>query len=184
VRARPDQAELPLQESRPAAGIDDPPRGDLMRALRAGERHPVHRRLVEHDRLHAVPVQHRGAHLGVGAKDEVFEPPAIELERRHRRKPRRAELDTRSQIAVVAVREEVAQAELLELLRGEVRLEPEPLLKIVRADLDARFADLERGLGDRMLPLLDDQDAEVGRFLPQLPRQASPARPPPRMTTS
>src|SRR6476619_7577690 len=54
-----------------------------------------------------------------------------------------------------------------------MRLEPEPLLKIVRADLDARFADLERRLGNRMRPLLDDEDAQLRRLLPQLARQAA-----------
>ena len=53
-----------------------------------------------------------------------------------------------------------------------MRLELQPLLKIVRADLDARLADLERGLGHRMLPLLGNQHAQRRRFHPQLPGEA------------
>src|SRR6185503_5764418 len=86
---------------------------------------------------------------------------------------RRAELDPPGKIAVVAVGEEVAEAELFELLRGEVRLEPEPLLEVVRPDLHARLADLEGGLGDRVRPLFDDQGAQLRRLLPQLARETS-----------
>ena len=54
-----------------------------------------------------------------------------------------------------------------------MRLEPQPLLKVVRADLDARLADLERRLGHGMRPLLDDEHAQVRRFEMQLPRETA-----------
>ena len=77
---------------------------------------------------------------------------------------------------VVAVREEVAQAELLELLRAQVRLEPEHAAEVVRADLDARLADLEGRLAHRMLALLEHQHADVRRLDLQLPRQRQARR--------
>jgi hypothetical protein len=70
------------------------------------------------------------------------------------------------------MRKEVAQTELLELRRTQVRLELQPLLKIMRPDLDARLADFERRLGNWMLPLLGNQDAQRRRFHPQLPGEA------------
>jgi len=46
----------------------------------------------------------------------------------------------------------------------------------MRADLDARFADLERRLRHRMRPFLDDEHAQVRRILEQLPRQTAPGQ--------
>ena len=69
--------------------------------------------------------------------------------------------------------EEIAQPELFQLLGAKVRLETQSLLEIVGADFDARFADLERRFGDRMRPLLDDQDPQRRRFLTELPRETS-----------
>jgi hypothetical protein len=43
----------------------------------------------------------------------------------------------------------------------------------MRADLNARFTDFERGFRDRMRPFLDDEDAKARRLLMQLPRQTS-----------
>jgi len=42
----------------------------------------------------------------------------------------------------------------------------------MRPDLDARLADLECRLGNRMLPLLGNEDAQRRRFQPQLPGEA------------
>ena len=88
-----------------------------------------------------------------------------------------AELDPRRDVGIAVVREEVAKPQFLELRAAQVRLEPEDLLKVVGADLDARFADLEGGLAHRMLALLDHQHAQRRRFQMQLPgeRAASQA---------
>jgi hypothetical protein len=107
----------------------------------------------------------------------VLQPSAIELKRRHRRKARRAELDAIGDVAVAVVREEVAKAELLELIGAKMRFEAEALLEIVGADLDARLADLERRLRDRMCVLLDDQHAQARRLLVQLAREAAAGQP-------
>src|SRR5207253_8366549 len=106
-------------------------------------------------------------------QQKILEATAVELKRRHRRKPGRSELDPRRQLAVVAVRKKVAEPEFLELRGAQMRLEPQSLLKIVRADLDARFADLERRLGHRMRPSFGDEHAQLRRLHPQLARKAS-----------
>src|SRR5438876_7371170 len=93
---------------------------------------------VERDRPDAAVVQHLRPKLGVGLQQEILQPPAIELKRGNQRKVRRPELDALGDITVVAVRKEIAEPELLELRRAQVRLELQPLLKIMRADLDAR----------------------------------------------
>ena len=140
--------------------------------------------LAERDRAHAAAVEHRRARVRVRCSRKFSNRPRSSWNDGTGGNSRRAELDAPREVAVVAVREEVAKAELLELRAAQVRLEVEPLLKVVRADLDARFADLERGFAHRMLPLLGDEHANRGRLQMQLPRQAPPARPPPRMTTS
>src|SRR6266851_9086909 len=104
---------------------------------------------LERDGSDAAVVQHVGAELPVGAQQEVLEPPAIELKRRHGWEYRRPELDPLREILIVAVWKEVAEPELFELRRAQVRLELQPPLKVMRADLDARLADFERGLGHR-----------------------------------
>ena len=101
-------------------------------------------------------------------QQEVLEAPAIELERGHRREVRRPELDAARDVAVVLVREEVAESELLELPVPQVRLEAEHDLEVVRADLDARLANLERRFRDRVLAFLGDQHADVRRLALQL----------------
>ena len=58
-----------------------------------------------------------------------------------------------------------------------MRFETQPLLKIVRADLDARLADFERRFGNGMLPFLRDQHAQVRRLLMQLSREAAAGQP-------
>jgi hypothetical protein len=59
-------------------------------------------------------------------------------------------------------------------MRGaQVRLETQTRFEIVRANLHTRLADLEGGLGHRVLPFFYHQDAQGRRFLMQLPRQAS-----------
>src|SRR5206468_4221727 len=118
-------------------------------------------------------VEHGRAQVRVRLEQKVLEPPAIDLERGDRREIRRADLDPLGEIPIVAVREEVPQAELLEVLGPEMQLEAQPLLKIVGADLDARLAHLERGLRNRMRPLLDDEHPQRRRFLTQLPRETS-----------
>src|SRR5438067_1233216 len=173
VRARTNQAELALEEADAPARVDDPARGDVARAARALERHAMRAFAVEGDRFHAALVDDVGAELGVGLQQKILEASAVELKRRHRRKPRRTELDARRQLAVVAVRKKVAEPELLQLRGAQMRLEPQSLFKIMRADLDARFADLERRLGHRMRPSLGDEHAQRRRFHAQLTREAS-----------
>ena len=128
---------------------------------------------VELDRFDAPVVEDRRTELGVGAEQHVFEPPAIELERRHRREIRRPELDALGDVAVVVVGEEIAEPELFQLRGAKVRLEGQSLLKIMRADFDAGFADLERRFGNWMPPLLDDQYPQRRRFLTELARETS-----------
>ena len=113
----------------------------------------------------------------IAAQEHVLQASPIELERRHGRKGRRAELDPRRDVGIAVVGKEIAQPELLELSAAQVRLEAENLLKVVGADLDARLADLEGGLAHRMLPLLDHHHAERRRLQIQLPgeRRASQA---------
>src|SRR6185503_13500778 len=75
------------------------------------------------------------------------------------------------QVAIVALRKEVAQPELLQLARAQVRFELEHDLKVVGANLDRRLTDLECRFADRMLALLDDQHPQMGRVKMQLTRQ-------------
>jgi len=101
----------------------------------------------------------------------VFEAAAIELVRGDGRKDRRPQLESPGQVAVVRARKEIPEAELGKLRAAQVRLELKALAEIVRADLDARLADLEGGFRHRMRPLLDDQHAQVRRLQMQLPRK-------------
>jgi hypothetical protein len=59
------------------------------------------------------------------------------------------------------------------LLGSQVRVEAQSFLKVVSANLDARFSDLERGFGHRMRPSFHDNHAQVRRFLMQLAREAA-----------
>ena len=54
----------------------------------------------------------------------------------------------------------------------------------MRADFDARLADLERRLGHRMRALLDDEHARSGASRCSCRARHRPARPPPAITTS
>jgi hypothetical protein len=177
VSARADQPELSFEQPRPATGVDHPARRDLVGPAGSGQRHAMRTARAEHNRSDAAAIEHRDADLGVGAEQHVLQPPAIELKRRHRREIRRTELDAVRDVPVPVAGEEVAQPELFELLGAKVRLETQSLLEIVCADLDARFTDLERRLGNGMRPLLDDQDPQRRRFLAQLPRETSAGEP-------
>ena len=121
--------------------------------------------------LHRAVVEHLDAGLPQLGEQQILEPAAIELERRYRRKRRRPQLDAPGKIAIVALREKVAQPELLQLARAQMRFELQHDLQVVRADLDRRLTDLERRFADRMLALLDDQHPHVRRFEVQLARQ-------------
>ena len=82
------------------------------------------------------------------------------------------------QVAVLAVVEEVADAELRQLAIGHVRVQPEHLAEVVGADLDARFADLVRRFRRRVGALLEHQHPEAGPFLTELPREREAGQPP------
>ena len=174
MRAGADEPELPLQQAGAPARVDDPSRSDLAHAaVLVRDRDVVIAAAVERDRLHAASVDNGDAERRVLAQQEVLEASAIELEGRDRRKRRGPELDARRHIAIVAAREEVAQPELLELRGPKMRLEAEPLLEIMRADLDARLADLERRLAHGVAPLLDDEHAKSRRLEAKLAREAA-----------
>jgi hypothetical protein len=170
MSARARESELALQQAGAAAGIDQPACGDLAGSGKAGKPNPMNVR-AERDPLDATAVQHVDTRCPLGREEMVFEAPAIQLERRNRRKDRGPKLEATRDVAIVAFREEVAKSQLFELMAAQVRLEPQPFLKVVRADLDARFAHLERRLAHRVLSLFDNQHAERRCFETQLPRQ-------------
>src|SRR5439155_7730458 len=113
VRARADEAELPFQKTDTAAGVDHPARGDGARPARAGQRNAMRAVRLERDRSDTAIVQDLRAALGVGAQEEILQPPAIELERRDRRKHGRPELHALRDVPIVAVWKEVPEPELL-----------------------------------------------------------------------
>ena len=76
--------------------------------------------------------------------EEVLEHAAVDLPRRRRHEAARAELGHVLQFAL-AFREEEAEAELAQVPRVEMRAQPERVGEVVRADLDARLADLVGG---------------------------------------
>ena len=123
VSARPRQTELPLQQSRSTAGIDDPMRRHLARAAGRGQRDPVRPGWLEIDALHPAAVDDFDAGRSFLREEVILEAAAIELEGRHRREHRRPELEPVRNVAVVAVREKIPKPELFELPAAQVRLE-------------------------------------------------------------
>ncbi len=67
--------------------------------------------------------------------------------------------------------EEKPEAEFLQLVLVEMRLEPEHGFEIVRADLDRGLAHFVRRLAHRMAHPLEHHDVEQGEALAQLNRQ-------------
>ena len=175
---RPRQAELALQQACAAAGVDDPSCRDGARRVAGRQRHFVIR-LAKLDRAHGALVEHLGSRRSGELQQHVLESAAVELEGRHGRVLGRAQLDAPLEIAIVRMRKKISQAELLELRAAQVRFEIQHLLKIMRADLDRRFTNLECGLPDRMLALFGHEHANRWRFQVQLPREAEPGEPPP-----
>ena len=165
------QSELAADQSGAAARVGDEARLHGADAAGALDVDDVVLRpaLVQSDAPDLAAVQHLDAGGDEIVEQRVLEPPAIELERRHDRELRRAELDPPGDVAIAGVREEVAQPELLELPGAQVRLEAEDRLEVVGANLDARLADLVCRLPDRVRRLLGDQHAEMRRLEMKLP---------------
>ena len=116
--------------------------------------------------------------------EEVLEAAAIELPRRRRQQLADAEFGAAVDV-VAAFGEEEAETELADLLGLQMLAEAEHVGEVVRADLDRRFADLERGFAHRMRAALEHRDVDArDRAASAGSRGVSPARPPPRMTTS
>ena len=113
----------------------------------------------------------------------VLEQAAVDLIGGHRRQGGRAPLHPLRDVAVVARREEEAQARLGQFVGLEVVLHPDHLGEVVGAQLDRRLPDLERRQRRRALALLSDEDRGTGLPLSWIPR-VSPASPPPRIATS
>ena len=63
------------------------------------------------------------------------------------------------------------------MLRAEHRLQLEDAPEVMRADLDARLANLEGGLAHGMQALLEHQHTQVRRLHVQLTRQGQPGEP-------
>ena len=72
------------------------------------------------------------------------------------------------------MRKKISQAEFFELRAAKVGFEIQHFLKIMRANLDRRFTDLECGFPDRMLSLFGNEHANRWRLQMQLPREAEP----------
>ena len=168
---RSSQPEPAANQTGAAAGVHQPSRPHLSLLPVTGFDADRVVQRIERELLHRAVVEHIDAGRPQLGEQQVLEPAAIELERRHRRKHRRSQLDAPGQIAIVALREEVPQAELLQLACAQVRFELQHDLQIVRADLDRGLTDFERGFADRVLALLDDQHPHVRCFEVQLARQ-------------
>ena len=124
VRARARQSQLPPDDAGAAARIGDPPGSHRSSCARRLEL-DLMECLAERDAADGARIVHLDALLAQRRQQIVLEAPAIELERGHGRVFRRPELDAARDVAVALVREEVAEAELLELLAPQVRLEAE-----------------------------------------------------------
>ena len=165
------QPELAANQACAAAGVGEPSRPHLPLLPVAGFDADRVVQGIQSDVFHRAVVEHLDAALAQLGEQQVLEPAAIELERRHRRKHRRSQLHAPGDIAIVPLREEVPQPELLQLAGAQVRLELEPDLQVVRADLDRGLTDFERRFANRVLALFDDQHADVRCFEVQLTRQ-------------
>ena len=94
------------------------------------------RGVAQIDLTHRTTVEDRRARLAGQRQQRVLETSAIQLERGHRREDAGAELDARGDIAVVLVREEVAQTQFRKVIALEQRFEIDDGLEVVRADFD------------------------------------------------
>ena len=176
VRHRSRQPELTPNQAAPAAGIDQPPGLHGAGAAWTREFDGV-RAPLQLDALHRAVVDDLHAGIAYGRQQPVLETATVELKRRHGRKRRRSKLGPTADVVVRSLRKEVPETKLLEMLRTEHRLQLEDAPEVVRADLDARFTDLECGLAHRMEAFLQYQHAHVRRLHVQLPRQSQPGEP-------
>ena len=166
-----DQAEAALDQTGAAACVDHPPGAEGGHAVFSGDCDLVHASGIELEVLHTAAVAHRDAIFGVHLQEVVFEAAAIELKRGNRREPQGADFDAPGDVAVVAVGKEVAEAEFFEVPAAEMRGEIQARVKVMRANLDARFAHLECRLGNRMAAFLGYEDSQRWRLHPQLARK-------------
>ncbi len=173
---RPGQAELTADQAAPAARVHEPARLHRSGAAGAGIFDHV-RAALDLDPFHRAVVDDLDAEVAQRRQQPILEAAAIQLKRRHDGKERRPELGAPADVIVRSLREEVPQPELLEVLRAQDRFEPEHAPEIVRANLDARFADLESGLAHRMESFLQHQHAHVWRFEMKLTRESQSGEP-------
>ena len=170
------ESELALDDLRPAACVDHPSGRDGLGGVEAVERHhvPVLRELHS---LHDAAVEEVRAGVAGAPRQLVLEATAVELVGGHRRQSHRAPLDPPRDVAVVARREEEAEARLLELVGVHVVLHADDVREVVRAQLDGRLPDLERRLRGGTLSLLGDEDRRLRARLLQLERERQPREP-------
>src|SRR5690606_37751830 len=134
---------------------------DLVRLVAFGELHAAHRRAVEE----FDPQRSRAF------AEEVLEPAPVQLPGRRRQQPADAQLGAAVEL-FAALAEEETEAELADLRRVQVLAQAEHVGEIVRADLDRRLADLERGLAHRVPDPLQYHHPDGRVALPQLQCQA------------
>ena len=115
VVGRSCQTKLAANRACAAGGVHDPSRTHLSRPPVTGFDPDRVVQRVQSEVSYRAVVQHFDAGLPQLGEQVVLEPAAVELERGYRRKRRGAQLDAPSQIAIVALREEVPQPELLQL---------------------------------------------------------------------
>ncbi len=173
VRRLAFEAELPAEE-RGAAGRPDEPARRQRPLLAVAEERDAMPLVAELDVLDDAAVAEVGAGGEHTRRELVLEATAVELVRRQLRPERRPVLGALRDVAVVARRQEEAHAHLRQLIPLDVILQPEHAPEVVRADLERRLADLERGLGRRPLPLLGHEHRRLGSRSLQLQGDGQP----------
>ncbi len=168
VRVRLGQAELALEQAGAPAGVDDPARADLARFTVGVEAHTMRRIALPHvDAAHHRAVEQRRARVAHDLREVVLEAPAIDLPARRGKQHAHAELGAAVEL-LVAVAEEEAEAELADVLGLQVLAQAQHVGEVARADLDRRFAHLERAFAHGMALALDQRHAQRRIALPQL----------------
>ena len=177
------EPELALHEGGTAGGADDPAgRGLLLVALGAERDAVVGVARAELDVLDGAAVAQVDADRAAAVGELVLEHAAVDLvrldaERDLAPRRRRAPLDAARDVAVVAGREVVAEAELPQVRVVEVVAQPADVREVVARDLERRLADLERCLGRRPLPLLQHEHGGLRARALELQGQRQPGEP-------
>src|SRR5688572_7648322 len=163
------EVELPAQQVRAPARVDDPASRDGGAVVLLAERDLV---LLgsQLDLLDAPATEGVRAGLAAAPEELVLEAPAVDLVREGVEVRRRAELDPLRDVAVVPGRQVEAKPELAKLLLLEVVAHADNLAVVVSAVLDARLAHLEGRVGRGLEALVGDQHAGVWALALQLKR--------------